>query len=192
MHGGYAPTPRRPSRGAQIGLRVLFVAIAVLSLGFLTFAAVLRLALTTHRKVDWTVFGAVAALQTGAFVLMGTDPGGDEFTTWRGNAGIIVQLLVLAAAVTYYLVADVRHCGQRRLAYAAAPAFPPPQAPPAGYGHPQPYAASAPVHSLPTQTAPAPAPVPAPQPQAQAPRIHQVQAELDELSDYLRRREGGR
>ncbi|MFD0505964.1 hypothetical protein ACFQ0G_30105 [Streptomyces chiangmaiensis] len=38
-------------------------------------------------------------------------------------------------------------------------------------------------------------PVPPPQPQPQRPapaRIDQVRAELDELSDYLRKHEGGR
>ena len=48
MHGqGYMPPPQRPSHGVQIGLRVLFVALAVLSIGFLAWTALLRLALTT-------------------------------------------------------------------------------------------------------------------------------------------------
>lgn len=84
----------------------------------------------------------------------------------------------------------------------------PPQPPPAGYGYPQPaspYTAThpqTPMQSTPVPQAPVPqAPVPqTPVPQTPAPppapqrptpvRIDQVRAELDELSDYLRKHEG--
>ncbi|MFD0511865.1 hypothetical protein ACFQ0Q_18180 [Streptomyces aureus] len=111
MHGqGYMPPPQRPSHGVQIGLRVLFVALAVLSIGFLAWAALLRLALTTRSRTDWIIFASVAALQVGTVALLATDPGVDDFTTWRGDAGMMMLLITLAGVVLYYLVADILHC----------------------------------------------------------------------------------
>ncbi|MFE6754297.1 hypothetical protein ACFVDQ_11895 [Streptomyces sp. NPDC057684] len=217
MHGqGYMPPPQRTSHGVQIGLRVLFVAVAVLSIGFLAWTALLRLALTTRSRTDWTIFASVAALQAGTVALLATDPGADEFTTWRGNAGMTILLITLAGVVSYYLVADIRHCRTGRLGfyggYASGyqPQRQPLQHPPLqqpGYGYPQtqhyapptPHPAppsTPPVHDQLTQTAgQAPTPVPTPAPQTQTPpphRIDQVRAELDELSDYLRKQEGER
>ncbi|MFF1353917.1 hypothetical protein [Streptomyces sp. NPDC058297] len=219
MHGqGYMPPPQRPSHGVQIALRVLFVALAVLSIGFLAWTALLRLALTTRSRTDWIIFASVAALQAGTISLLATDPGGDEFTTWRGDAGMTILLITLAGVVSYYLVADIRHGRKERLAFYSGyasgyqPQQPPLQQPAYGYPQRQPQAQpqhqhyvppapptappSSPVHDQLTQTAgPAPTPVPTPAPQPQAPpphRIDQVRAELDELSDYLRKQEGGR
>ncbi|MFH8735967.1 MULTISPECIES: hypothetical protein [unclassified Streptomyces] len=219
MHGqGYMPPPQRPSHGVQIGLRVLFVALAVLSIGFLAWTALLRLALTTRSRTDWIVFASGAALQACTVVLLATDPGVDEFTTWRGDAGMTILLLTLAGVVSYYLVADIRHGRKGRLGFYGGgyangyqpqqlplqqqPLQQPPHQRPA-YGFPQQqhYApptppSTQPVHDQLTQTAgPAPTPVPTPAPQTQTPpphRIDQVRAELDELSDYLRKQEGGR
>ncbi|WP_432180231.1 hypothetical protein [Streptomyces sp. NBC_00063] len=213
MHGqGYMPPPQRPSHGVQIGLRVLFVALTVLSIGFLAWTALLRLALTTRSRTDWIIFASVAALQAGTVALLATDPGVDEFTTWRGDAGMTILLLTLAGVVTYYLVADIRHGRKGRLGFYGGYASgyqpqqqfrqPPLQQPAYGYPQAQHYApptpqpAPPPVHDQLTQTsgqAPTPVPTPAPQ-QHQAPpphRIDQVCAELDELSDYLRKQEGG-
>ncbi|WP_330279798.1 hypothetical protein OHO83_26620 [Streptomyces sp. NBC_00569] len=216
MHGqGYMPPPQRPSHGVQIGLRVLFVALAVLSIGFLAWTALLRLALTTRSRTDWIIFASVAALQAGTVALLATDPGVDEFTTWRGDAGMTILLLTLAGVVSYYLVADIRHGRKRRLGFYGGYASgyqpqqqfrqPPLQQPAYGYPQAQHYApptpqptppTTPPVHDQLTQTAgQAPTPVPTPAPQHQAPpphRIDQVRAELDELSDYLRKQEGGR
>ncbi|MCX5082217.1 hypothetical protein ACFC18_02045 [Streptomyces sp. NPDC056121] len=212
MHGqGYMPPPQRPSHGVQIGLRVLFVALAVLSIGFLAWTALLRLALTTRSRTDWIVFASVAALQAGTVALLATDPGVDEFTTWRGDAGMTILLITLAGVVSYYLVADIRHGRKGRLGfyggYASGyqPQQPPLQRPAYGYPQAQHYApptphpappSTPPVHDQLTQTAgQAPTPVPNPAPQTQTPpphRIDQVRAELDELSDYLRKQEGGR
>ncbi|MET9495039.1 hypothetical protein [Streptomyces sp. NPDC006552] len=207
MHGhGYAPPPRLPSSGARAGMRVLFVAIAVLTVGFLGFVPMLRLALTTRSKADWRVFIAVAATQLVCWAGVFSDPGGEEFTTWYGNGAMGLMLVNLAVSVTYYLVADVRHANRTRFAPGPARYGTPPAPQPYGYPQPQPYAQprpqppAPPLHALPTQTAgpvptPAPTPVPAPQatpPQSRPPhRIDQVRAELDELSDYLRKREDG-
>ncbi|MFC9460309.1 hypothetical protein ACFWN5_18595 [Streptomyces sp. NPDC058430] len=217
MHGqGYMPPPQRPSHGVQIALRVLFVALVVLSIGFLAWTALLRLALTTRSRTDWIVFASVAALQAGAVALLATDPGVDDFTTWRGDAGMITLLVTLAGAVVYYLVADILHCRKGRLGFYGGYASgyqpqqqfrqPPLQQPAYGYPQAQHYApptpqpappSTPPAHDQLTQTAgQAPTPVPttpAPQPQVTPPhRIDQVRAELDELSDYLRKQEGGR
>ncbi|MFF1686337.1 MULTISPECIES: hypothetical protein [unclassified Streptomyces] len=201
MHGhGYAPPPPQlPSQAAQIGLRVLFVALVVLSVGFLAWTALLRLALTTRSRTDWIVFGSGVALQIAIFAVLATDPGKEEFTTWRGNAGMSVQLVMLAGVVIYYLIADIRFDRKQRVLFGVYVPQQPPRTTPPAYGYPQQYTPPPPheisVHAQPTQTAgqaPTPVPTPAPQPQAPPHRIDQVRAELDELSDYLRKHEGGR
>lgn len=224
MHGhGYAPPPppRLPSSGAQAGMRVLFVAIAVLTVGFLGFVPMLRLALTTRSKVDWRVFIGVAAVQLICWVAVFSDPGGEEFTTWYGNAGMGLMLVNLAVSVTYYLVADIRHANKNRrpvgmplygvpgpqqpYGYPQHQHQPQPRHQPQHQTRPQPYAQAQPptppLHAMPTQVSgPGPASTPAPPapttpaPQHRTPpphRIDQVRAELDELSDYLRKREDG-
>ncbi|MEV3856768.1 hypothetical protein AB0J38_20860 [Streptomyces sp. NPDC050095] len=196
-------------------MRVLFVAIAVLSIGFLGFVPMLRLALTTRSKVNWRVFIAVAAVQLVCWIGIFSDPGAEEFTSWYGNGGMGLMLINMAVSVTYYLIADIRFHGHRTqqaatasLMYGAPPVGTPygypPQAPAQPYmPQPQP---QAPMHAMPTQaagpaptptptpaTAPTPAPPAAPQSQPGPPhRIDQVRAELDELSDYLRKQDGGR
>ncbi|MEU6843784.1 hypothetical protein ABZ930_18090 [Streptomyces sp. NPDC046716] len=228
MHGhGYAPPPRPPSSGGQAGLRVLFVAIAVLSCGFLAFVPALRLAVTTRRKTDWSVFAGVAAVQFICWVGVISDPGADEFTTWWGNAAMGLMFVNLIVSVSYYLVCDIRFVRTHPLPMGPAPYG---MQPPPVYGYPQPQPqpqpqhqphqpqhqphqphqpqpqqysqppAAPPMHGMTTQTGgatptPMPNPAPAPQPngQGQPPqRIDQVRAELDELSDYLRKQDGGR
>lgn len=183
MHGhGYAPQqPPPPSRGTHVTLRVMFVVLTVLTCGLLAWAAMLRLALVTRKSYNWILFGLVTALDVLAIALIGVDPGEEEFQG-PGSAGMVVMLCTMVAAVSYYLYGDIRHFSpyrQQAQAQAQAPSQPhftgyvPPQ-PQVSYGYPQ-------------QPAPAPAPAPAPGPA----RIDQVRAELDELSDYLRKQEGG-
>ncbi|NEB81764.1 hypothetical protein G3I40_42105, partial [Streptomyces sp. SID14478] len=168
MHGpGYAPPPRLPSPGAKAGMRVLFVAIGVLTVGFLGFVPMLRLALTSRSKTDWRVFIGVAATQLVCWIGIFSDPGGDEFTSWYGNTAMGLMLVNLAVSVTYYLIADVRLARTQQLA--ARPAmYGMPQQPSYGYPRPMPYAPqpqapTAPMHAMPTQAAgPAPTPVPPP------------------------------
>ncbi|MET8688324.1 hypothetical protein ABZV77_29365 [Streptomyces sp. NPDC004732] len=194
MHGyGYAPQQPPPSSsGTHVTLRVLFVVLTVLTCGLLAWAAMLRLALVTRKAYNWFLFALVTALDVLAVALMGVDPGQDEFQG-PGSAGMVVMLCTMVAAVAYYLYGDIRHFSpyrqqqlQQQPQYVG---YVPPQAmaqtrPEASYGYPQ---QSTPM-PMPTP-APAPAPTPAPAP---APaRIDQVRAELDELSDYLRKQEGG-
>ncbi|GGV38510.1 hypothetical protein [Streptomyces spectabilis] len=183
MHGhGYVPpppsapsAPSAPSTGAPVTMRVLFVVLAALTCGLLAWAAMLRLALVTRAVRDWVLFVAVVGLDVLAVVLIGVDKGDEEFTG-PGNTGMTILVATLVPVIAYYLTMDIRH--HARLARARAPyqqtqfpAYPPPQHQPS-YGYP-------------TQSTPAPAPGPAPA------RIDQVRAELDELSDYLRKQEGG-
>ncbi|MFD4632065.1 hypothetical protein ACFVYR_26605 [Streptomyces sp. NPDC058284] len=193
MHGpGYAsphqpPPPPGGSGGTRVTWRVVFVALAVMTCGMLGWAPMLRLAFVTRKAHDWLLFTVVTALDITALVLIGMDPGEEEFQE-PGSAGMIVLLCTMTAAVAYYLFADIRHFG--RLSADRQPRFtgcipPQPQAhaqahaqlqtrPEHGYGYPQ----------QPTPPPPPPArPAPA--------RINQVRAELDELSDYLRKQEGG-
>jgi hypothetical protein len=204
-HGYGQPVKQPPHIAWLVLLRVLFVAIGLFSIGFLAWVMMLRLAAVTRRTLDWILFVAVLAADILSIALLATEPG-DEIHTSAGYFGLFLLLFTLVAAIAYYLAADIRHFMLRQQAYAAQrPAQ-------AAYGYPgpaNPYtAATAPVmpigraaHDTPFPAAPAPAaphrpppiphtPVPQP-PQRPAPsHIEQVRAELDELSDYLRKHDG--
>ncbi|APY87888.1 hypothetical protein DCW30_08715 [Streptomyces alfalfae] len=199
MHGpGFAPPVQPPhSGGNPVTLRVVFVVLAVMSCGLLAWAPMLRIATVTRKSHDWVLFAVVTVLDVTAFILIGVDPGEDEFQR-PGNAGMVVMLCTMTAAVAYYLFADIRHVGRHRQPPFTGYA---PQQP--AYGYPAPHTpvpAPAPTHHHTPTPAPTPTPPPAyPQPDGtvQPPsrpapaRINQVRAELDELSDYLRKQEGG-
>ncbi|MFR0353052.1 hypothetical protein [Streptomyces sediminimaris] len=183
-HGYAPPQQRRPPTGVLVLLRVIFVAVAILSIGFLSWVATLRAAIVTRRRGDWWVFGGSLAVLGVSFGFLATDHT-DDFSTVNGNIGMAILLLNAAACAGYFLYADIRH----HRPY--VPGYPPPPAQGVNYGYPQgpsPYAATVPQ----TPAAPAPQmPVPPPPPQRPAPaRIDQVRAELDELSDYLRQHPG--
>lgn len=205
MHGhGYAPTPPPgPDQGGQVTLRVIFVVVAVMSCGVLAWACLLRLASVTRRPRDWWLFALALVHIVVTLYIIGTDPGKEEFTTWRGNVGMSLLLGGLAAIIAYYLYADIRHFSHRRMAppvsYNQTTAY----SQQSGYSYPpvqvpQPYTPAPPVHQQPVHQQPVqPQPPqqhqPAPEPQRPGPaRIDQVRAELDELSDYLRNHEGDR
>ncbi|AVH58269.1 MULTISPECIES: hypothetical protein [Streptomyces] len=193
MHGhGYAPPPpQRPSTGVLVVLRVIFVAVPILSIGFLAWVAPLRAAIVTRRPADWWIFVASLAVLGTSFAFLSTDHT-DDFSSPNGNVGMIILLLNLVACVGHFLYADIRHYHQLYpTRYLPPPAM--------NYGYPQPpspYAATLPQTPVTPPPAPVPhtpaphAPVPPP-PQRPAPaRIDQVRAELDELSDYLRKNDG--
>ncbi|MFH8403640.1 hypothetical protein ACH4FX_02545 [Streptomyces sp. NPDC018019] len=240
MHGPVtAPPPHRPaSRRTVVLLRVVFVALAVLSLGFLAWVTMLRAALVQRRPLGWWLFGTDLALLFAAVFLSG----GHDENSWQSNTGAVLVLVQMAAVVTYYLVVDVRvhraapggqaygplgagaayggHPGPGPAPAAMAPspnpyagAQPPRQAPepppqdwpyaqtrtqgpfqPGPAAHPAP--PQQPAH-FPQQAGYEPVPHPYDQQQPAAPyggqqpqRIDRVRAELDELSDYLRKEEG--
>ncbi|MFF5472855.1 hypothetical protein [Streptomyces achromogenes] len=231
-HGYGQPVTQPPHTAWLVCLRVLFVLAGILSLGFLSWAMPLRLAIVTRRSLDWGLFVAVLAADLLGVVLLGLEPG-EEIHTTGGYVGLILVLGCLVGSIAYYLAADIQHFALRRQAYAAVSGVP-------AYGYPAPAAAygattvptaptappasgpavpAAPAPAVPT-AAPAPvphrapgaphtpppvphtpspvpyAPVPGPPPAAPLPRppaparIEQVRAELDELSDYLRRQDG--
>ncbi|MFJ9615787.1 hypothetical protein [Streptomyces noursei] len=205
----YGPVPsppphRPPGRGTVLTLRVAFVAATVLSLGFLSWAAMLRAAIVLRRPLGWWLFAADLALFVGTCVLIVSFPE----TDWRTNVGVGLLLLQIAAVVAYYLAVDLR--AERTHAMGPVPAaypvgafpvgaFPPPYAPPApGHPHPplhpslhvqetQPFPSYATTGTVqPPMPPPAAPQVPEHRP-APPQRIDQVRAELDELSDYLRK-----
>ena len=206
-HGYAAPPPRRHSTGVLVLLRVIFVAVALLSIGFLAWVATLRAAIVTRKATDWWIFAASVVVLGISFAFLSTDHT-DDFSSPNGNTGMIILLLNAVACVGYFLYADIRHHSRLHQVGAGQP----PMAP--GYGYPQPPSpfTAATVPSTPqTPYAPPPMPhtpappvpashTPVPQPPATAPappqrpapaRIDQVRAELDELSDYLRKHPGG-
>ncbi|MGW3725802.1 hypothetical protein [Streptomyces sp. NPDC000851] len=204
-HGYMQPVKQPPPTAWLVLLRVLFVAISVLSLGFLTWTMLLRLAIVTRRSLDWGLFVAVLAIDILAVVLLGSEPG-EEIHTAGGWTGLALLLGTLVAVIAYYLAADVRHFHQLRYGGGYAPQ------PTAAYGYPQPPAQASyhtattvpqppltrsaptppPISQAATPATPGP-PIPASPPQRPAPaRIDQVRAELDELSDYLRKQGGQR
>ncbi|KUN21473.1 hypothetical protein AQJ23_31650 [Streptomyces antibioticus] len=208
MHGhGYPQPVKQPPHPAWlVVLRVLFVVLGIFTIGLLSWAMLLRLALVTRRGLDWGLFVASFAAVTLGLVLVGVEPG-DEIHTVGGWTGMALLFGTLVAAIAYYLSADIRHFHQLRYGgYAAQPA--PAPAPAYGYPqpHPQPPLPQSPYTATTVPQAPSPTPqphlqnpmpqpsaphTPPPAPQRPAPaRIDQVRAELDELSDYLRRQDG--
>jgi len=198
-HGYPQPAKPPPPTGALVLVRVLFVGISVFCIGFLAWTMLLRLAIVTRKSLDWGLFVAALAADVLSVVLLGSEPGEDVHTA-GGYLGITLLLGTLVASIAYYLAADIRHFQQlRQGAYAGQPS--------PAYGYPQPSQPAQPPSPYTATTSPQHTPppmphTPAPQPPMSTPppgqrpapaRIDQVRAELDELSDYLRKHdEGGR
>ncbi|MEU3888109.1 hypothetical protein [Streptomyces sp. NPDC029041] len=197
MYGhGAAPPPR--SAATVISLRVLFAAAGFLTCGVLACVPLFRVAVLRGRALDWVLAWVSLPLSIACFAVIGSLPESDR----RTDLALAMILLLGAGAAIYFLVVDIGHHGRRR----AFAGYAPPQAPtvptaahtPYGYPHPAPpYAPTStpvpqPPAPAPHDTPPAAGPMqPPPSPRRPAPaRIDQVRAELDELSDYLRRHEG--
>lgn len=200
MHGyGYPPQQRpkrRPSSATLTALRVLFVALTLMSCGFLSWAALLRLATVTRKGLDWTLMVVVLALNAGMFAYILSMPDDEsELTDAQALLFLGWLLCTVVGTLTYYLYAEIRHYGPEHGYPGPYAAHVPPQAPavtPAtptpGYGYPP-----APVPPAGPRHTPAPTPPPTPAPPPAPPqRLDQVRAELDELSDYLRKEGGSR
>ncbi|MDQ1010318.1 hypothetical protein QFZ82_004803 [Streptomyces sp. V4I23] len=216
MHGpGYAPPqPPREVSASVIVLRVLFALMPVISCGLLSWATMLRLAVVTRRPRDWALFAATVLAVAVCFGMVMSDPTAD-LELPRSNVAIAVLLAIGVLVVTYYLFAETKHFATRPQAYYGPHphpqphfgyGYPPPSATAPAHGspcttpplHAQPQPAPAPQPQVPPQTPPLTAPVPQPQaaprpaPASEPPRsgrIDQVRAELDELSDLLRKEE---
>lgn len=189
MHGhGYAPPqPSRPSTALLVVVRVVLVALALLSFGLLAWGTMLRIAIMRGRRTDWVLFWISLVAAVTSLVVMGEF--GTEATTDSAQQDprpvdwvCLAALFTLAIGVpVHYLVTDIRHHQQPRTApigHHPAPGSPyGPYTPPPAYGYPPPIPAGPAHHPAPAHH-PTPPPVP--------PRIDQVRAELDELSDLLR------
>ncbi|MEU2266529.1 hypothetical protein ABZ568_08845 [Streptomyces olindensis] len=201
MYGhGAAPPPR--SAATVISLRVLFAAAGFLTCGLLACVPLFRVAVLRGRVLDWVLAWASLPLSIVCFAVVGVLPEGDV----RTDIALAVILLIGAGAGIYFLVVDISHHSEQRQLAGYAPPHAPTVHSAYGYPHPTPPYAPTPTPTpTPTPQPPGPhTPVPRdatphgpgpvqppPSPQRPAPaRIDQVRAELDELSDYLRRHEG--
>ncbi|KUH35834.1 MULTISPECIES: hypothetical protein [Streptomyces] len=234
MYGPGPVPPQRPTAARVVVPRVLFAVLPLLSLGFLTGATTLRLAVVTRRTRDWWLFGVSVVASVTCLVFVPED-----IETLQANLSVGGLLLNAALFTGYFLYADIRHHDPRRAHGAgrspygttyprtghgygyghpqpqvlpqpgpyggipqtpgpltAPPAHQPqhhrpqPQAPAQHTPHPQPQAPAHPQPQVHQQAHPQPQTAPHPQPQSAPPRIQQVRAELDELSDLLRREDG--
>ncbi|WP_159026453.1 hypothetical protein [Streptomyces vietnamensis] len=193
------PTPAPPRAAgpsaATITVRVLITVLVLLSLGFLAWVAMLRIAIMRRSGRDWALFWAQLILNIACLVPLEQHFAG----TWMNTAGMVVLLVQMALVTCYFLVVDIRHHQPAPVVVmvpsAGAPPYP--YAAP-GYGHGYPPGASAITvpgsiphpnpHPNPYASAPPP---PVQAPAGSAPRIDQVRAELDELSDLLRGDDSG-
>ncbi|WP_330288518.1 hypothetical protein [Streptomyces sp. NBC_00576] len=195
MYGPGAPPPTR-SAGTVITLRVLIAAAGFLSCGLLACLPLFRVAFLRGRWFNWTAAWVSLPLSIVCLAVVGSV----EESNADGDIALAIALILGALASAYFLVMDLRQDNRQRqyVDYAPAPA---PTVPP-GYGYPppSPYANMQTGPQPPMPHTPIPQPhVPTPQPpvshgpvppppQRPAPaRIDQVRAELDELSDYLRK-----
>ncbi|WP_052845096.1 hypothetical protein [Streptomyces sp. NRRL S-31] len=155
-HGYGQPVQPPPHTAWLVLLRVLFVAVGILSIGFLAWVMLLRLAAVTRRSLDWGLFVAVLAADVLSITLLASEPG-DEIHTTGGYVGLTLLLCTLVGTIAYYLAADIRHFLVRKQGYQAPN-------PAAAYGYP---ATAAPYGAT---TVPVP-PVPqvSPVPQASSP-----------------------
>ncbi|MFJ2952611.1 hypothetical protein ACIO8H_34110 [Streptomyces sp. NPDC087226] len=195
MYGhGAAPPP--PSAASVITQRVLYAAAGVLCCGLLACLPLFRIAFLRGRPLDWAAAWVSIPLSIACLAVVGSLPESDV----RTDIALALVLILGACASAYYLTVDIRLHRRPGGPY-AAPVPPSPHAttmptpgPHAPYGYQQPVSpyTPTPVPGHPAPPTPVP-PQPQPQPQPQHPgpaRIDQVRAELDELSDYLRRQDG--
>jgi hypothetical protein len=198
MYGHGAAPPTRGA-GSVITLRVLIAACGLFSCGILSCAPLFRVAFLRGRWFDWLVAWVSLPVGIVCFAVVGTVPEDDS----RGDVALATVLILGVAATVHFLVTDIRHHSKtRRTPTGYAP--PHAQTVPTAYGYPGPAApftaTTAPMAPNAPHTAPAMphTPIPGPPqtgpltaPQRPAPdRIDQVRAELDELSDYLRKHDG--
>lgn len=208
MYGPGTAPPRPPGKALVIGLRVLFTVLPFVTLGVAAWGSVLRLALMRRRALDWALLPVVTVLGVGGFILVGSS--GDD--TPQSNVGAVGIFVCMLGVPVYFLVADIlwsSYAADRAAGSALYGGPLPPQPYAAGTLHgaargPIPGAPATPPatgmagtpgrpqYGYPPQTPqtpqigspPHPSGTPAP------PRINQVRAELDELSDFLRKEEG--
>jgi hypothetical protein len=200
--GQALPQPKATRPGVVIVLRVFLTVLPIISLSLLAWVPMLRLAIQCKRTLDWLMLAIAAGMAIVGFACFGFS---DDDNDWQANTGTALLLICMFGSAVYFLVADIlRVRGQLPAPWPAGPAYgqhhpyatglgipgapgrPGPR-PQQGYPAPRSYTAPAPI---PGRTPPPPAAPPAAPTPPPAPRIDQVRAELDELSDYLRKEEG--
>ncbi|MER7486394.1 hypothetical protein ABTY20_10935 [Streptomyces sp. NPDC126497] len=197
---GHGAAPPTPSAASVITQRVLYAAAGVLCCGLLACVPLFRVAFLRGRLLDWAAAWVSIPLSIACLAVVGALPETDR----RTDVALATVLILGALSAAYYLIVDIRF--HRRPRPYAGRMPPSPHATtvhgPGGhtpYGYPQqgsPYAPTPvpqpPVPHIPAPHTPVPhTPVPPQSAQPPAPaRIDQVRAELDELSDYLRRQDG--
>ncbi|MFF5673375.1 hypothetical protein ACFY8S_25175 [Streptomyces hygroscopicus] len=210
MHGPLPapPQPRPATTALVVVLRVVLVTATLLSLGILSWTAMLRIAILRRRPLDWALFWGSCALVMAALVQLGTGP--DDDPGMLGYLSLTVLLSLAVGVTTHYLIADIRHHRAARRPV-AAPLPPPPPFPSPGYAAPvpppygfvpqqpqppaypqlhQPRLPQQPQHPQQPQQLQQPHQPLQPQQPHRPERIDRVRAELDELSDYLRKEQG--
>jgi hypothetical protein len=199
---GHGAAPPAPSAAMVITQRVLYAAAGVLCCGLLACVPLFRVAFLRGRLLDWAAAWVSIPLSIACLAVVGSLPESDP----RTDVALAVVLILGASAAAYYLTVDIR---LHRRPHPYAGRMPPSphtttmhgqgsvQGP---YGYPQqgsPYAPTPVPQPLHTPVPHTPAPLTPVPPQSSQPpqhpgpaRIDQVRAELDELSDYLRRQDG--
>ncbi|MFE2430961.1 hypothetical protein ACFXJ5_29995 [Streptomyces sp. NPDC059373] len=190
--GTAPPQPRPTGDGGAVALRVLFMVIGYVGFSLLNWILLLRLALLRRRPMDWVVFGAVGIVLPGICLSMISDS--DNITGPADATGTFGFVGLWLFTPVYFLVLDIQYRKETREA-AAAQSYAAPSPYPYAQPHPQPQLPGrpGPYEYNPYSHTPTPPPPPAPAPPPavpQPPRINQVRAELDELSDLLRKQEG--
>lgn len=190
--GPVPPYPPAQSKATAITLRAIFLTITAISCGFLSGLPLLHLAIQRRRTMDWVFFWICTAVSIASFATVGTLP---EESPWTDVAMLTAIALVPLVGV-HYLVADLALHRAAAVpgypSYATTVPYPPPhqQAPPQPPVDYNPYRTTPPPPAAPQAPVPPQSPA-SPHPHPHPPRINQVRAELDELSDLLRKQEGG-
>ncbi|NEC89613.1 conjugal transfer protein TraF [Streptomyces sp. SID12501] len=196
MYGPGAPPPTS-NAGTVITLRVLIAAAGFLSCGLFACLPLFRVAFLRGRWFNWVAAWVSLPLSITCFAVVGAVAENNV----KGDYALGTVMILGALSSAYFLVMDIRQDNPQRQYAGYAPdraATVPP-----GYGYPPP----SPYANMRTGPQQPPMPhTPIPQPQDQVPRppaaqssvptppqrpaparIDQVRAELDELSDYLRK-----
>ncbi|MFI1824883.1 hypothetical protein ACH41E_00295 [Streptomyces sp. NPDC020412] len=153
-------------------MRVLFLAVSVLSCGLGAWAAMLRVAQLRRRPVDWILFVASIALAVFLVVAIGawgsdTEPDANGETEPSNAVDLVTVAALLClgvGAAIHYLIVDIRHYDQRRgTGYPPGAGSGPAASGPGGYGPPPVTPSVTPGYGYPpVRSAPGAGPSPAP------------------------------
>ncbi|WP_328538336.1 hypothetical protein [Streptomyces sp. NBC_00344] len=211
------PAPSAPGEGARITMRVGFAVASFLTCGMLACLPLFRIAIMRGRWYDWAMAWLSLPVSIGGLAVIGALPETDH----RTDVALACVLLLGAGSAVYFVIFDIRDMERKRqapAAYFASPqqGYAAQTQPQAGYGYPRqtpvplPHPGTHPQQTQPQQprlqqTQPqhpqpqhpqmpqrpphTPAPLSADRPPH---RIDQVRAELDELSDLLRKDTDGK